>query len=222
MDDYKNRIEAILFTTGRLMDVEEIARLCSMGSIGIVKDLLEELKNDYENKGSALGIINEDNKFKLGIRKEYNYLTTNLINDSELDEPTTKTLALIAYKQPVIQSEIIEMRGNTAYDHIKILRDLGFIVSEKKGRTRLLKLASKFFDYFDVVENEVKAKISSEATKKLDEETKVMEDQLGSMNNKKDESKISEEINMEKDDGSQSNPPAAEEIDNEMPEKDGN
>ena len=94
MEDYKNRIEAILFTTGRLMDVEEIARLCSMGSIGVVKDLLEELRNDYENKGSALGIINEDNKFKLGIRKEYNYLTTNLINDSELDEPTTKTLAL--------------------------------------------------------------------------------------------------------------------------------
>ena len=124
MEEYKKMVEAILFTTGRLMDTEEIARLCNIGSIGVVKDIVDELKRDYESRESALNVVNEDNKFKLAIKKEYNYLTTNLMNDSELDEPTTKTLALIAYKQPVMQSEIIDMRGNTAYDHIKILREL--------------------------------------------------------------------------------------------------
>ncbi|MBS3108829.1 SMC-Scp complex subunit ScpB [Candidatus Woesearchaeota archaeon] len=178
MEDYKNRIEAILFTTGRFMDVEEIARLCGIGSIGIVKDAIDELKKDYEIKGNALALINEDNKFKLGIKKEYNYLTTNLMSDAELDEPATKTLALIAYKQPVLQSDIIGMRGNTAYDHIKALRDAGFVFAEKKGRTRLLKLAPKFFDYFDVVENEVKSKIVSNEVAKIEQETKTIEDSL--------------------------------------------
>lgn len=178
MEDYKNRVEAILFTTGRFMDVDEIARLCNIGSIGSIKEIIDELRHDYERRNTALHIANEDNKFKLSIKKEYTYLTTNLMNDSELDEPTTKTLALIAYKQPVLQSEIIDMRGNTAYDHIKMLRELGFIVSEKKGRTRLLKLAPKFFDYFDVVENELKSKILSEGTKKIEYETKAMEETL--------------------------------------------
>jgi len=180
MEDYKKRIEAILFTTGRPMDTGEIARLCSIGSIGIINEIVGELRNDYDSKDSALTILNEDGKFKLSIRKEYNYLTTNLMNDSELDEPTTKTLALIAYKQPVLQSDIVDMRGNTAYDHIKILKELGFILSEKKGRTRLLKLAPKFFDYFDLIENEVRSKIANEDAKKLEEETNTMENSLKS------------------------------------------
>jgi len=194
MEEYKKMVEAILFTTGRLMDTEEIARLCNIGSIGVVKDIVDELKRDYESRESALNVVNEDNKFKLAIKKEYNYLTTNLMNDSELDEPTTKTLALIAYKQPVMQSEIIDMRGNTAYDHIKILRELGFIVSEKKGRTRLLKLAPKFFDYFDIIENEVKGKIVSDETKKVEEETKIMEEKLKETLPKTDSSNKEEDL----------------------------
>ncbi len=161
MKETKNRIEAILFTTGRFMDTEEIAKLIGIGSIGIVKEAINELKTDYNNKNSSLEIIEENNKFKLNIKKEYNYLTTSLLTDSEFDNPTTKTLAIIAYKNPVLQSEIINIRGNKAYDHIKLLKENGFITSEKKGRTRLLKLAPKFFDYFDIIENELRSKFTN-------------------------------------------------------------
>ncbi len=50
------------------------------------------------------------------------------------------------------------MRGNSAYDHIRTLKELEFITSEPKGRSRLLKLTPKFFDYFDIVEKEMKEK----------------------------------------------------------------
>lgn len=160
MDEHRNKIEAILFTTGRFMEVEEIGRLVGMGSIGIVKDKLRELKEEYDKKEGSLEIIEENGKWKLNIRKRYNYLTTNLLQDTELDNSTTKTLAMIAYKQPVIQSEIIKHRGNGAYDHIKILRERELISSEKHGRSRLLKLTAKFYDYFDVVENELKSKFN--------------------------------------------------------------
>ena len=53
---------------------------------------------------------------------------------------------------------MIKMRGNGAYDHIKKLKELEFVISEKKGRTRLLKLTPKFFDYFDVVEDKLQQK----------------------------------------------------------------
>ncbi len=162
MQETKNKVEAILFTTGRFMTIEEISRLTRVASQGIVKQAIQELKKEYDNNNSALTIFEEENKFKLGIKKQFNYLTTNLLSDSELDNPTTKTLALIAYKKPVIQSEIVKMRGNRAYDHIKILREQGFVTSEPKGRSRLLDLTPKFFDYFDLVENQLKEKLAIE------------------------------------------------------------
>lgn len=165
MENTKEKIEAILFVTGKFMDLDEISKLCGIGSVGIVKNAINELKNDYENRNSALEIFEENGKWKLNIKKEFNYLTTSLLDNSEMDSTTTKTLALIAYKQPVLQSEIIKMRGNGAYDHIKMLREQEFIFAEKKGRSRLLKLTPKFFDYFDVVEKEIKLKLGEHEQK---------------------------------------------------------
>ena len=67
MKEIKNKIEAILYTTGRYMDVEEISRLCSIESIDDVKQTLKELIKDYSSKEGSLEIIEENNKFKLNI-----------------------------------------------------------------------------------------------------------------------------------------------------------
>jgi segregation and condensation protein B len=160
MQEIKNRIETVLFTTGRFMAIEEIAGLCGVGSVGIVKDALNQLKEDYEKRECALCLFEENGKWKLNIKKNYNYLTTKLIAECELERPVQETLAVIAYKTPVLQSEVIKIRGNGGYEHIKFLRENSFITSEKKGRTRLLKLAPKFFDYFDIIEDQIKSKFS--------------------------------------------------------------
>ncbi|MBU0929693.1 MAG: SMC-Scp complex subunit ScpB [Nanoarchaeota archaeon] len=154
----RNKIEAVLFTTGRFLTVSEIASMAGIGSVGIVNELLQELKKEYDSRASALEIINDSEKWKLNIKKDYLHVTEKLLSDSEMDFPTQETLAIIAYKNPVIQSDVIKIRGNKAYDHIKILKDEGFLTSEKSGRTRLLKLTPKFFDYFDVIENNIKLK----------------------------------------------------------------
>ena len=158
MQETKNKIEAILFTTGRFMESKEIADMAGIGSEGLIQQALEELEKDYGQKQGALEIVNENKKWKLNIKKDFLHLTTKLLADCEMERPTQETLAVIAYKNPVLQSEIIKMRGNGAYEHIKYLRENNFISSEKRGRTRLLKLTSKFFDYFDIVENQLKSK----------------------------------------------------------------
>ena len=88
------------------------------------------------------------------------HLTTQLLKDTELDKQTQETLALIAFKQPVLQSLIIKMRGNKAYEHIAKLLQLEFISSEKSGRTRLIKITQKFYEYFDIIDKELKEKFS--------------------------------------------------------------
>jgi len=165
MQDLKNRVEAVLFTTGRFLGLDEISRLCGIGSVGSIKEALEALQKDYENRGCALEVIGQGEKWKLNIRKEYLYLTENLLTDTELDKPTQETLAVIAYKNPALQSEIIRIRGNTAYDHIKLLKELDFVTAESSGRTFILKLTGKFYDYFDIVENQLRSKMQAAVQK---------------------------------------------------------
>ncbi len=153
-----NKVEAVLFATGRDMDAEEIAKIVGIGSIGAVKGALTELCNTYDVRNTALQVYQENGKYKLNIKKSYNYLTTKLITDCELDFPTQETLAIIAYKQPIFQADIIKARGNGAYDHIHSLKEKGLVTSEKSGRTRKLQLTQKFYDYFDIVEDQLKAK----------------------------------------------------------------
>lgn len=156
MQDYNKKIEAMLFTTGKFLTVQEIAKLCNIGNLEYLKKSLEELKQKYNNQDSALEIINEENKWKLNIKKDYLYLTEKLLTTTELDLPTQETLAIIAYKQPSIQSDVVKIRGNKSYDHIKLLKELNFITSAKFGRTRILKLTVKFYDYFNVIEKNLK------------------------------------------------------------------
>ncbi len=160
MEENKNKIEAVLFTTGRFLTVDDISRLVGIGSVGYIKKALLDLEEDYSNRKTALEIIkDEKNRWKLNIKNSYLYLTERLLTDAELDKPTQETLAIIAYRQPAIQSDVINYRGNKAYDHVKKLKEEGFVLSERFGRTKLLKLTPKFFDYFDVVEDELKDKL---------------------------------------------------------------
>ncbi len=161
MDDVQKRVEAILFTTGRFLDLEELSQLSEIASKGYLKEVLTNLHAVYHEKDTSLEIIEDHGKWKLSVKKEYLYLTEKLLTSAELDKPVQQTLAVIAYKQPAIQSYVIDVRGNKAYDHIALLKEQGFIISEKYGRTKLLKLAQKFFDYFDVVDEKLTMHLNS-------------------------------------------------------------
>jgi len=157
MQDVKHKVEAVLFTTGKFLTIEEISNLSGLSHEEVLQEI-SLLSEDYKGRDTSLEIIQLGDKYKLNIKKEHMYLTTKLLKNTELDKPTQETLALIAFKQPILQSLIIKMRGNTAYEHVKGLEQLEFITGEKKGRTRLLKITQKFYDYFDIVEDELKEK----------------------------------------------------------------
>ena len=46
--ELKYKVEAVLFTLGKFVSLEDLGRYCEVGSIGMVKEALEELKKDYE------------------------------------------------------------------------------------------------------------------------------------------------------------------------------
>jgi segregation and condensation protein B len=145
----KARVEAILFAIGKYLDDDTIAQLCDIDKRN-VKKALEELKNDYDARDTALMIIQEGSNWKINVREKYLSLVRKIVADTELSKSIMETLAVIAWKSPVYQNEVVKIRGNKCYDHIEELVDAGFITKDKKGRSYILKTTEKFYNYFDI------------------------------------------------------------------------
>ncbi|MBI2144064.1 SMC-Scp complex subunit ScpB [Candidatus Woesearchaeota archaeon] len=156
--DLKRQLEAALFASGRKMAAEELARLCR-STPAVVRQQLQELKAEYENKDSSLLLMEEADGWKLTVREQFSPVVQKVVPETELTKTVIETLAVIAWKAPVLQSNVIKFRTNKAYDHIAALEKSGFITREKRGRSQMIKLTERFFKYFDVkTPDEVKEK----------------------------------------------------------------
>ena len=146
---HKHNVEAVLFSTGRKMTVEEIAKLCKIMKEDALNSL-RELQADYNARNSSLMIVDEGDFWKLTVRERHLQVVKKIVAETELPKSIIETLAVIAWKAPVLQSDIIKIRTNKAYEHLKELETSGYITRQKKGRTNLIKITQKFFQYFDL------------------------------------------------------------------------
>ncbi len=148
--NFKNQIEAILFASGRLMDADMLVNLVGASSKQVIQNNITKLQQEYEERNSPMMIVGEKEGWKLTVREPYLPLVRRIVSDLELPKTILETLAVIAWQAPMLQSKVIEIRHNKAYDHIAELEELGFIAKEKEGRSYMLKLTNKFFNYFEV------------------------------------------------------------------------
>ena len=159
----KTDVESLLFAVGRRITVEEIVRYLRVRDTQKVLEALEELKADYDAKQGSIVIVKEDGSWKMTVRDDMLPIVRKVVSKTELPKGVMETLAIIAFKAPVLQSDIVKVRTNKAYDHLAMLEDLRYVTREKKGRTKLIKLSTKFFDYFDVPEAALKQRFGNVA-----------------------------------------------------------
>ncbi|MBW2997499.1 SMC-Scp complex subunit ScpB [Candidatus Woesearchaeota archaeon] len=148
--DLKKKVESILFAAGRAILLKELQSLLHINEPGLIKETIRELKEDYESKDSPLMILSEDEGWKLTVREGFLPLVRKINPHTELSKTIIETLAVIAWKQPALQSDVVKIRTNKAYDHIAELNRLGFIIKERHGRSFLVRVTQKFLDYFDL------------------------------------------------------------------------
>lgn len=150
----KNKIEALLFASGRKMDIEEISRLSGIRDQELIKKAIDELKKEYEARGSSVMLSEDGNGWKLSVKDHYTPIVQKIVTKTELDRPLMETLAVIAWKYPVLQATVVKIRHNKAYGHLKDLEEMNFITRTKYGRTKRITLTQKFFDYFSLPSKE--------------------------------------------------------------------
>ena len=158
-EEMKKKVEAVLFTIGKRVSLEEIKKLSGVTELKILKQYLEELKQTYENNDSSLRLIEDDDFWKMSVKEEYGDVIDKIVTETELSKSVMETLAVIAWKHPALQSEVIHVRTNKAYDDIKELEEQGFISRTRYGRTRKINLTEKFFNYFDLPTHKKEKKV---------------------------------------------------------------
>jgi segregation and condensation protein B len=141
----KPRIEAVLFLTDKPLAAAAIAQLVNV-DVQAVRQSILELIHDYEERNSALEIA-DDGGYMMQVKDEYATFANDL---APIDLPVSvvRTLSAIAIKQPVLQSEIVRIRGAGAYDHVKELLEKELITKKEEGRSPLLGTTKKFQEYF--------------------------------------------------------------------------
>lgn len=163
------RIEAALFVAGKWMSIQEMITLTDLNPI-LLKQYLEKLQERY-NEESAIEIVHRKNYWKMDVKQEYSEMINRLATgNSEFTSAEQETLAIIAYKQPVKQSVIINIRGNKAYDHIKKFRNIGLVKTKRISHTLELQLSDQFYDYFNINEGK-----NAELEKGMEKEEKTEE-----------------------------------------------
>src|SRR3989344_3221082 len=209
------KIEAVLFAVGREMTAEEVCRLCQIEE-SKADSLLVELHASYEHdSGSALTLQHKGKFWKFTVKDNYLPLVTTLVNHTDLDKSVMETLAVIAWRYPIIQSDLVKIRHNKAYDHLKMLEEREFVSKEKYGRTYRIKLTPKFFDYFDLPSQDAKEAFKKVIPPDIQEEIKQTEREIELKEKAiEEEDKKKPQVVQEKSDEEKARE-AAEEIDKE-------
>jgi segregation and condensation protein B len=145
----KGQVEAILFITGKPLSAGEIASLI-MANRDDVEDALMELIRDYAFRPDSALEIDDSDGYMLQIREDYQAIVNKMV-PINFSAATLRTLSAIAIKAPLLQSELIELRGSAAYEHIPELIDKKLISKRRQGRSYLLNLTSVFHQHFKLV-----------------------------------------------------------------------
>jgi segregation and condensation protein B len=201
-EELKRMVEAILFAAARKLELDEIASLCKRSPEDILA-VLTEWKALLDSSESPTMLLQDGTAWKLTVREKYVGMIKKVVTKTELPKGILETLAVVAYKVPVLQSKVIKVRTNKAYDHLSQLENSGFITREKHGRSKMVKLTPKFFEYFDIDPSKLKQKFASagDVEKAIEAKEKEIEDLEAAQRKQTEEQLGKAQILLETDHG---------------------
>lgn len=144
-------VESVLFSGGKPLSIEEI-----QGTTGLspkhVTEAIEHLMQSYniERKdGTSIEIVKAGNKYTMQVKRSFSEQSM-MVAKPEIKSDLLKTLALIAFHQPVKQSNLRHMIGERIYADVDQLVSMHLIHSAPHGSTELLTTTRLFPEYFGI------------------------------------------------------------------------
>ena len=142
-------MEAGLYVAGRPLDLKTLAGIIGTRSKKKVKKIAKRLIEDYNNRQTALEILElEDDRYVMQLKANFTNKVRKLATRPLLSAGPLKTLSYIAFRQPILQTKVIDVRGHHSYGHLKELEEMELITREGNGKNRTLKTTQFFADFF--------------------------------------------------------------------------
>jgi segregation and condensation protein B len=152
--DSKAAVEAALYSASDKLSISEIAEKTGI-PVEEVRTAVMDLRRDYDERDSAIQIAKIGTEYRMMLRPEYSECTGSFAK-AELSGGVLRTLTTIAYYQPVLQSELLKLRGPRVYDDVHALVDMDFVAKKRAGNTWELTTTKKFAEYFGIGSTRIK------------------------------------------------------------------
>ena len=156
MDDIKNIIESLLFVAEEPLTIEHFKKIISGSETKELREALGELKADYEMRQGGFFLNEVAGGYQIRTRPEYMEWIKRLLQPKpmRLSKAALETLAIIAYKQPVIRSDGEHIRGVDCGGVLRVLLERKFIRvlgrKEIAGRPLIYATTKRFLEVFDL------------------------------------------------------------------------
>lgn len=153
--EIKGAIESIIFISEGSIPVEEIQNIFEGLDLETIKNIVEELKNEYSQRNSGIRIVEVAGGYQMVTSPNYAQFIKKfykLKHAERLSMPALETLSIISYKQPVTKAEIESIRGVNVDGVIKNLLEKSLIRimgrKEVVGRPFVYGTTRSFLEYF--------------------------------------------------------------------------
>jgi segregation and condensation protein B len=147
-------IEAVLFASDEPLSDARLAKIVEV-TTKQVRECIAELNEKYKTNNNSFRIEQIAGGYQMLTLTEYNLWLKKLVrvrDDSKLGPAALETLAIIAYKQPIIRADIEAIRGVAAGEMIRSLCYKGLVKivgrAEVLGRPMLYGTTKKFLEVF--------------------------------------------------------------------------
>jgi segregation and condensation protein B len=151
----RSRLEAVLFLSREALGLRKLAQLANLADATEARTLLAELRRVLDARGSAFQVEQLAGGYQLRSRPKFAAWLRPLVPPSEqirLTPPSLETLAVVAYRQPVLRADVEAIRGVACGEILRQLLecDLLRIVgrSEELGRPLWYGTTKRFLEVF--------------------------------------------------------------------------
>lgn len=156
MENLKSILESLLFVSDEPLTVDRLKNILAPVAAADIRCAMAELLDDYENRRGGFMLREVAGGYQFRTRPEHSEWITRLIQPRppRLSKAALETLAIIAYKQPIIRSDIEHIRGVDCGGVIKVLleRNLIRVLGRKEipGRPLIYATTKRFLEVFDL------------------------------------------------------------------------
>lgn len=153
MKNKKALLEASLFMANEPVSLQSLTKLLRCEADKVL-ELIKEMKKEFEQADHGVHLIKTPQGYQIKVKPEYAQFVRHLTPYQDLSRGFLRVLALVAYQQPITQSQIVKVIGNRAYEYIRALESRGLIKTAKQSRTKALFVTKGFANYFGLESTE--------------------------------------------------------------------